>query len=67
MPGEKGSEVLCGGEMICSRRVKAEFLEEHSSWVGKGRAGAGNKGESAGGVTQTTGDEFSCRLGKDEQ
>lgn len=40
---------------------------EHSSWVGKGRAGAGNKGESAGGVTQTTGAQFSCRLGKDEQ
>lgn len=27
MPGEKGSEVLCGGEMIYGRRVKAEFLE----------------------------------------
>lgn len=46
---------------------QGRVLGEHWSWVGKGRAGAGNKGESAGGVTQTTGAEFSCRLGKDEQ
>ena len=40
--------MLCGGKTICSRRgSKAEFLEEgHLSWVGKGRAGAGNKGKS---------------------